>query len=157
MPASEFTVTINGQNMYGRMIEATTDVAIDDAAEPELLYAIEYVEDEVNKGLSVVPTLVNEKYMDNFTYEWYRYVCNTKEGEYQVDREDAVKAMKGVYTPDLNGSIAWPADLLQEGADKAEFIPAQDGVYFCVITNTYNEDTHVVCSPFMAFNYNENK
>lgn len=158
MPASEFALTIGGQNMYGRMINVTTDLTIADDAEPELLTGIEYVDGEINKGLTITPALVNEKYMDNFTYKWYRYVCNKEEsGEYSIDREDAVKAMKGIYEPDMKGSIAWPADLLQEGAHEAEFIPAEDGVYFCVVTNTYNDDTHVVCSPFMAFNYNENK
>lgn len=158
MPASEFTVTISGQDSFGRAISATTDANVTTDNMPEIANGIEYPDGDTTKGLTVTPVLVNEKYMDYFTYEWYRYVCNKEDsGEYNVDLADAVNAMHGLYEPDLKGTVAWPADLLQEGADKAEFIPAQDGVYFCVITNTYNDDTHVVCSPFMAFNYNENK
>lgn len=158
MPASEFTVTISGQDAYDRVISASTNTNITADNMPEISNGIEYMDGDTAKGLTVTPVLANEKYMDYFTYEWYRYVCNKEDsGEYNVDLADAVNAMHGLYEPDLKGSIAWPADLLQEGADKAEFIPAQDGVYFCVITNTYNDDTHVVCSPFMAFNYNENK
>ncbi len=158
MPASEFSLTISGKDAFGRAITAETDKTVTAETAKEVLYGIEYFENEEVKGLTVTPDLINEKYMDNFTYEWYRYVCNKEDsGEYNVDLDDAVKAMQGIYEPDLKGSIAWPADLLQEGANGAEFIPAQDGVYFCVVTNTYNEDTEVVCSPFMAFNYNENK
>lgn len=157
MPASEFTLTMSGQDNQGRAIVATNADVADDAI-IDVLYGIEYMDGETLKGLTVTPALVNEKYMDTFTYKWYRYVCNVENsGEYKVDPADAIAAMKGVYAPDLTGSIAWPADLLQEGADAAEFVPAEDGVYFCVVTNTYNEDTEVVCSPFMAFNYNENK
>ena len=95
--------------------------------------------------------------MDKLTYKWYRYVCNQDgSGNYEVLPEDAVKAVRGEYVPDLNGSIAWAADVLQENATEKDFVPVQGGVYFCVVTNTYNEHSIDLCSPFMVFSVNEN-
>lgn len=158
MPASEFTLTISGQNVYGDTIEIATDVLATDENSIDVPTGIEYVGDDNQiKGLKVVPTLAQSQYTDGFVYEWYRYVCNKdNSGEYSIDRKDALAAVKGEYEPDTNGSIAWAADVLQEGANAAEFVPTQDGVYFCVVTNTYNADKEVVCSPFMSFNYNDN-
>lgn len=157
MPPSKFSVTISGQDAYGTEIAAVTDLNIADDAKPNLQTAIQYnAEDGSLKGLMVTPDLVDERYMDKFTYEWYQYVWNQEEGkDLSVDREDAVKAMKGVYEPDEKGSINWPADLLQVGATTNEFIPEKNGIYFCIITNTYNEDVEVMCSPFMIFNRND--
>lgn len=158
MPASEFTLAISGQDVYGDAIETVTNVDATDENAIVVLQGIQYagVDNQV-KGLKVVPTLAQAQYTDGFVYEWYRYVCNQENtGEYNIDRKDALAAVQGKYEPDMKGSIAWPADLLQEGANAAEFVPTQDGVYFCVVTNTYNADTEVVCSPFMAFNYNDN-
>lgn len=157
MPPSKFSVTISGQDAYGTDIAAATDLNISDDAKPNLQTAIQYnAEDGTLKGLKVTPTLTMPQYTDAFTYEWYQYVWNTEEGkDLSVDRADAVKAMKGTYEPDLKGSIAWPADLLQVGVTTDEFIPEKNGIYFCIVTNTYNADTEVMCSPFMIFNRND--
>ena len=112
----------------------------------------------VAKGLTVDTHLEEEQFMDKLTYKWYRYVCNQDgSGNYEVLPEDAVKAVRGEYVPDLNGSIAWAADVLQENANEKDFVPAQGGVYFCVVTNTYNEHSIDLCSPFMVFSVNENE
>lgn len=152
-PASRFVLTLKGHNVLDKEIQVDTDVNLPDDADPEIPTAVGYDED---KGLEIVPTLTDPDYMDAFSYSWYRYVCNQEDsGEYKVDPADAIAAVRGVYEPDLNGSIAWAADVLQEGATAAEFTPTQGGVYFCVVTNTYNDDTYTVCSPFMAFNENK--
>lgn len=159
MPASEFTLVISGQDAYGDAISVGTDAEADNENTIVVPQGVEYmtVNNEV-KGLQIVPTLDQAQYTDGFIYQWYRYVCNKENtGEYNIDRKDALEAVQGIYKPDTNGSVLWPADLLQEGATAAEFVPTQDGVYFCVVTNTYNGDTETVCSPFMSFNYNDNK
>ena len=160
MPAARFVLTISGQDSYGTPIATDTDREFADDGKPVLENAINYLDAQGNvKGLTVVPTIEagQEKYTDTFTYAWYQYTWNQEEGkDLSVDLGDAIKAMKGIYEPDYKGSIAWPADLLLlEGIDKAEFVPEKDGIYFCVVTNTYNEDTEVMCSPFMIFNRND--
>jgi hypothetical protein len=157
MPPSKFEVIISGKDAYGTDIASKTDLDIADDAKPNLQTAIQYVgEDGALKGLTISTDPTAPQYMDKFTYEWYQYVWNEEEGkDLSVDLGDAIKAMKGTYEPDLKGSINWPADLLQVDATTNEFIPEKNGIYFCVVTNTYNEDTEVMCSPFMIFNRND--
>ena len=153
MPASRFTLAIKGRDQYQDNIETITDRQFAADGKPALETAIQYIDGNVVKGLTVVPTLEDERYMDAFTYEWYQYVWNTEAGkDFSVDAGDAIKAIQGIYEPDLKGTIAWPADLLQEGATTNEFVPTKNGIYFCIVTNTYNDDTEVMCSPFMQFN-----
>ena len=156
-PASRFTLTMKGKNMLNKAIETSTDRELPDSADATPLLAINYQENDVMKGLTVEAHLEEEQFMDYLTYEWYRYVCNQDgSGNFEVDATDAVEAVRGNYRPDLDGSIAWAADVLQEGVTTKEFVPSQNGVYFCIVTNTYNEHNVPMCSPFMAFNINEN-
>lgn len=157
-PASKFTLTMHGKNQFNKDISANTDLYFPEDGDVNLLTAINYMgEGEVVKGLMVEDHLEEEQFMDQLTYKWYRYVCNVDgSGHYEVDPVDAAKAMRGEYEPDENGSIAWAADVLQENATTKEFVPAEGGVYFCVVTNTYNEHSISLCSPFIAFNVNEN-
>ena len=156
-PASRFDLTMKGKNILNRDIETSTDRGLPLDADAAPLQAIGYTEGETAKGLMVETHLEEEQFMDELTYKWYRYVCNQDgSGNYEVYPEDAAKAIRGEYEPDLDGSIAWAADVLQEGATTKEFVPAQGGVYFCIVTNTYNAHSVSLCSPFMAFSINEN-
>lgn len=156
-PASRFTLTIKGKDIVNKNIETNTDrnLALDANVTPQ--QAIGYTDNGVAKGLTIDTHLEEEQFTDKLTYKWYRYVCNRDgSGNYEVLPEDAAKAVRGEYVPDLNGSIAWAADVLQENATEKDFVPAQGGVYFCVVTNTYNEHSIDLCSPFMVFSVNEN-
>lgn len=160
MPAARFALTISGQDSYGTAIATQTDKEFAEDGKPVLENAINYVDAQGNvKGLTVAPTIEagQEKYTDTFTYAWYQYTWNQEEGkDLSVDLGDAIKAMKGIYEPDDKGSINWPADVrLLEGIDENEYVPEKNGIYFCIVTNTYNEDTEVMCSPFMIFNRND--
>lgn len=147
-PASHFVVTMLGKDQYGVEIASATDLNVAADSRPAVLTAVGV------DGLTVNCTLDEPEYTDALTYKWYQYLPDdeqNKDKPLNIDLEDAVNAIKGVYVPDEKGSIVWSADILQEEATEANFIPAKGGIYFCVITNTYNEDTKVMCSPFMQF------
>lgn len=147
-PASHFTVTLFGKDQYDTMISSATNADIANDERPAVLTAVG------TEGLTIECTLEEPDYTDALIYKWYQYLPDSEQNKdkpLNVDLEDAINAIKGIYEPDEKGSILWAADVLQEGANEANFVPEKGGIYFCVITNTYNEDTKVMCSPFMQF------
>lgn len=78
--------------------------------------------------------------VDTITYQWYRYIT----GPESNTETDVIAAQNGTYVPDH--------DLPLEEYE-AEFYPTAVGLYYCVVTNTYNGTTASQTSKF--FNITE--
>lgn len=77
---------------------------------------------------------------DSVTYQWYRYMANGHD-----IAEDMAIAKEGNY--ELNGDI-----MITENANDSKFSPQSSGVYFCLVTNTYNGTVATQTSELFSIN-----
>lgn len=118
----------------------------------------------------------NHQLTDKLTCQWYCYELERDANGRtigSVDKEDCLKAVKGIYEPTTRDSIMWPSDravgepfeltLNDLVADKegtvtidSEFMPEIDGYYFCIITNKYNEMEANISTPLAYYDNQDN-
>ena len=79
--------------------------------------------------------------VDTITYQWYRYIT----GPGKTTEEDVIASQQGAYIPDH--------DIALEGETTNELFPTAVGLYYCLVTNTYNGSTNSQTSKF--FNITE--
>lgn len=77
---------------------------------------------------------------DSVTYQWYRYMANGHD-----IAEDMAIAKEGNY--EINGDV-----LITENANDSKFSPQSAGVFFCLVTNTYNGTVATQTSEFFSIN-----
>lgn len=77
---------------------------------------------------------------DSVTYQWYRYMANGHD-----IAEDMAIAQAGEY--EINGDV-----LITENANDSKFSPQSAGVFFCLVTNTYNGTVATQTSEFFSIN-----
>ena len=78
---------------------------------------------------------------DSVTYQWYRYFAK----DHDI-ADDIALAQEGNYevrTTDVP---------ITENANDTKFSPQSSGVYFCLVTNTYNGTTATRTSEFFTIN-----
>lgn len=77
---------------------------------------------------------------DSVTYQWYRYMASG--ADIAADMETA---KEGNY--EIHGDI-----LITENANDSKFSPQSAGVFFCLVTNTYNGTVATQTSEFFSIN-----
>lgn len=77
---------------------------------------------------------------DSVTYQWYRYMANGAD-----IADDMATAKEGKY--EVHGDI-----LITENANDSKFSPQSSGVFFCLVTNTYNGTVATQTSEFFSIN-----
>lgn len=77
---------------------------------------------------------------DSVTYQWYRYMTNGAD-----IADDMATAKEGKY--EVHGDI-----LITENANDSKFSPQSSGVFFCLVTNTYNGTVATQTSEFFSIN-----
>lgn len=77
---------------------------------------------------------------DSVTYQWYRYMANGAD-----IAEDMAIAKEGNY--EVHGDI-----MITENANDSKFSPQSSGVFFCLVTNTYNGTVATQTSEFFSIN-----
>lgn len=77
---------------------------------------------------------------DSVTYQWYRYMANGND-----IAADMAIAKEGNY--EIHGDV-----MITENANDSKFSPQSAGVFFCLVTNTYNGTIATQTSEFFSIN-----
>ena len=111
---------------------------------------------------------------DTLTCQWYCYELERDANGKtigSVDKADCLKAVQGIYEPQVRDTIMWKSDApIGEAFELKvadlnpidgvvvvdnDFLPEKDGYYFCIITNKYNDNETKISTP-LAYYDNQN-
>ncbi len=121
----------------GVSIRTSDDISLADATRDRLVVTVSDIEP-------------NREEEDSITYQWYKYFSGGHDAEVDktAAREGTYEINADLKISELTGVGDFLTEAVLNSSVTSELIPPVSGVYFCVVTNTYNGTTATSISPF---------